>query len=765
MELPEISKSKLCEYQYVEDIDTDLLIKILQQPELIQDTPEWNETSQLKKLLKRSKNDKNPVTYKDTKKGINNFGRVQGSSSIGTIRNEIRGTLCFKKYVDIDIANCHPEILNQLLSFFNLKNDIYNNYVNNRESELKKIMDIYQCSRKVAKNFFLLAGYGASFKTWREDNNISDTIKEIGLWDNIQNEIKPLASHFISKNIKLFEKYKRSKLPQYNFELGFLSKCLQHYERHILEHMVDFFMDKGFISSGLKKNCILIHDGLMIKKNNSLTKNTYKALNQYIFDKTGLTLKVIPKPMNHYLDKIIETEVDINCHNEFDMDYMAELPLYKNKKIYFEMFHAKIITSDHYKCFLAGKVVDKKKTDLVNSYQHLSEKNITDDDESVVIGKFIKKWIDDASIKYYMAEEFTPYNGVWKGMNEGKIFNTFEGYSPYINKDTKYNLDTIKDIILNLCENNEVYYEFFINWLAQIIQYPTEKKAFAIIINGSQGTGKGFLVQLMKNVLGRAVISDDKPDTFFGKYVSEGLKGKLLINLNEISLAATREHGNKIKSLVSEDTAIINPKNINAHEIKSYGRVLVTTNEQNSIRLDSTSNERRWLAFRATDKYMKWSEDQWENIFKDINKPEVIASWYQYLNSRDLSNYSFKKERKLCFSETYLALIKTNLPSVIEYIIHIIEEELFLGDSSGEIEIQDDLVIIRKTYFYQKYKTWNRKFGDPLMVLKAKQFWAKLIGQLRLPFEETRSYMGGRCCIKFFRSKLIDKMKSSKWIS
>ena len=84
-------------------------------------------------------------------------------------------------------------------------------------------------------------------------------------------------------------------------------------------------------------------------------------------------------------------------------------------------------------------------------------------------------------------------------MNDGDIFNTFSGYSKHIHAAPEP-IDDIKDIILNLCEGVPKYYDFFVRWLAHTIQYPNEKLPYAIITNGAQGTGKGFLFLLMKSI-------------------------------------------------------------------------------------------------------------------------------------------------------------------------------------------------------------------------------------------------------------------------
>jgi hypothetical protein len=71
------------------------------------------------------KNNKLRVKYARPKY---NLGRVYPAKSLSlcSIRRELRHTLAHGNYVDIDVANAHPEILNQLC----IHHDIKTKYLN-----------------------------------------------------------------------------------------------------------------------------------------------------------------------------------------------------------------------------------------------------------------------------------------------------------------------------------------------------------------------------------------------------------------------------------------------------------------------------------------------------------------------------------------------------------------------------------------------------------------------------------------------------------
>ena len=111
---------------FEEDICTDTLNKLINSDLL--NTVQWtagnitfeNEKQQLQMLNKLIKNNKLKVSYKRPKY---NLGRVYPAKSLSlcSLRRELRHTLAHGNYVDIDVANAHPEILNQLCIHHDIK--------------------------------------------------------------------------------------------------------------------------------------------------------------------------------------------------------------------------------------------------------------------------------------------------------------------------------------------------------------------------------------------------------------------------------------------------------------------------------------------------------------------------------------------------------------------------------------------------------------------------------------------------------------------
>ena len=145
---------------FTEKWDVEKLIKILYRDDIINNNEEWNERTMLNNALSlhfKRKNDIQPFTKKFLSHVYHNrhqllhdtirvkylykksmpFSRVYPEASVGLcqVRRQIRHTMSHGVYVDIDLVNAHPDILNQL---FKNRFPMLNEYVNNR----KKYFDL-----------------------------------------------------------------------------------------------------------------------------------------------------------------------------------------------------------------------------------------------------------------------------------------------------------------------------------------------------------------------------------------------------------------------------------------------------------------------------------------------------------------------------------------------------------------------------------------------------------------------------------------------
>ena len=245
------------------------------------------------------------------------------SLSICSVRREIRHTLAHNKYVDIDIANCHPELLKQICDHNKIKTRYLKQYVENREALLEQTQTHYDCSRDDAKRLFIILTYYGDIDTWKKsDKEPFDFILDF------QNELKAIGVKIIDANPALMKTV--NKLQKKNETGSAVSIFLQEKERLILECIYNYLVSKEII---VNNDCVLCFDGIMIQKNKYYT-SLLDELSKVILDTTGFKLKLTEKEMNdHYLDDLSD---------EMDKDS------FEYKKMEFEKNHCKIINKSVY---------------------------------------------------------------------------------------------------------------------------------------------------------------------------------------------------------------------------------------------------------------------------------------------------------------------------------------------------------------------------------------------------------------------------------
>jgi hypothetical protein len=232
--------------------------------------------------IKKHTRDGNEVGIKVIYRQSNKFGRytVKGGIGLQHTPKEIKKYISGEYYIDVDIVNCHPVILNKLLKDENdLGYSSLNDYVNDRDSCLEKW--------NVSKMDIL--------KMINEDKEPTNRFFKV-----IHRQVYSLVDELIKKNKQLFAaiKNRRTKAGKtYNFKGAFLSAYLQNIENDMLQIIFKQLSNKGFTVG------VLMYDGLMVEilKDRDTTtndlNNVFKDIERMILDNLGYEVRLQIKSM------------------------------------------------------------------------------------------------------------------------------------------------------------------------------------------------------------------------------------------------------------------------------------------------------------------------------------------------------------------------------------------------------------------------------------------------------------------------------------
>jgi len=162
----------------------------------------------------------------------------------------------------------------------------------------------------------------------------------------------------------------------------------------------------------------------------------------------------------------------------------------------------------------------------------------------------------------------------------GSNFNLFRGWScrPVPPADRSKPCPLIMELFLDVyCQGGQKLLNFFLDCLAYKFQRPGEKLGVCIVLRGGMGTGKSSFIEILREICGAHVMETSSIDRLTGRFNSH-LADKMFLALNEAFFAGNHKDAAIIKSFISEDRMMLEPKFVNAQEMRVSCDLIMTTN-------------------------------------------------------------------------------------------------------------------------------------------------------------------------------------------
>ena len=338
MELPNIKESQTVNgYTAYEDWDVALLLKLLSSDTLLRKTTvknkhtavisnyenEWTQMCEvLRKLfIKEPKNltfNKRQLYYfsqhlelfKPSLKVLytfcegKNIGRVYPVGSLGftNTRKQIRHTFCRGKWVDIDISNAHPNLLNQM---YQGRHRVLNDYCNHRASYFDKLKQHFQVGEQqyltdndACKSYFIICVlYNGGWDSWCSTNGLPSGVPVPDFHNELMLEMDSIYQDLLTRYSELANDLFQNK--DWNLQGTLVSWVLQDEERKCLEAMVEYATKEKLISKAKKdRRVVLAYDGLQLIKNPKINTVFLRKMEAFILEHTGYDLKLAFKEFN-----------------------------------------------------------------------------------------------------------------------------------------------------------------------------------------------------------------------------------------------------------------------------------------------------------------------------------------------------------------------------------------------------------------------------------------------------------------------------------
>ncbi len=292
----------------------------------------------------------------------------------------------------------------------------------------------------------------------------------------------------------------------------------------------------------------------------------------------------------------------------------------------------------------------------------------------------------------YAADKFTPFSNSEFYKENGVWYRTGFVPSEYLRGAYKKAVGepvTIIKLIKNLTNNNEVYFQWTINWLAGFFQ-TLKKSQVSLVLRGDQGAGKGiFFEKIITPLFGEKYckpVDNDNLESNFKPWV----EGSLFLNLNEIAndLKSRKNVKNFVKQLVTEKHVNVETKFKDADLKRVFANILITSNE--SFPIEVEPGDRRFTIFQ-TGKSLKSKNWNIEETLKDIDAE--LPAFAEYLKNYEVDFLMYNRALETPEKQ---AIIEGTTSQIKLYIVAVIDRNILFFSDLLESEDEEENELYRK---------------------------------------------------------------------
>lgn len=600
-----------------EKVDVEMVNKILNSKVL--HNLKWKEDE-----VKLMENTLKKLNKEVCKKGYNKllfeerpFGRVyvkNNKVSLGTLYRRVRHTLCRKLYVDVDIVNCQPTILNDVLRDNNLKHDKLDFYINNREIVLEDIIKCFDCKREHAKELINSLVNGGSIKTWMDKNNLQEKVYCTFI-HKLSEELFQSRKTIINNNsiaIQQLKDYYNKKNKNYNGDHVFISYFLGQYEKIIIEFVICCLKERSRINND--NVFIYCQDGIMILKE-AYVEQDFRDIENYLREKASLNIKFKVKEMDEGFSE-----------EELKSVQLKDDELFEQYKEEFETEFFKLNNPVCYVRELPDNKLQYFKPCELREYLLSSKYRFNDEKRT-----FYNSWTTSTNIRVKESIIFDPSN-----LNDDTYYNLFRGF-PYDDPnvdDLDEKSSKVLELIHHLCHKDTSY---ILDWISRIVQNPSRKTEWAIILYSKVGgVGKNCLTDFMVKMIGEyaGMVTNIEDIT---KKFNVDLCNKLFIYGDEIN-AGAKKVADELKKVITGKEKTMEKKNYDATKIKDFSNYLFTTNNEHCFKIEA--EDRRYLLIRCTDQ--RKSDDFYSEFYQELDDELMMKQLFKYFKNRKIE-YTLNK--------------------------------------------------------------------------------------------------------------------------
>jgi hypothetical protein len=196
----------------------------------------------------------------------------------------------------------------------------------------------------------------------------------------------------------------------------------------------------------------------------------------------------------------------------------------------------------------------------------------------------------------------------------------------------------MRDHILNvICRGNDEHFNYLLNWIARMFQFPNRPGEVAIVLRGKKGAGKGILFVWLIKAWGQHGLHIANAKHLVGNFNSH-LRDCVALFADEAFFANDKQHEGVLKSLITEPTLPIEAKHQNLVDVINMLHVMLASNADWVI--PASLDERRYLMLDVLDEKIG-DRKYFAAIAAQMEDGGLAAMIWDMLN-RDISDFEVR---------------------------------------------------------------------------------------------------------------------------
>ncbi|MBH0111432.1 hypothetical protein I5E68_00520 [Novosphingobium sp. YJ-S2-02] len=295
------------------------------------------------------------------------------------------------------------------------------------------------------------------------------------------------------------------------------------------------------------------------------------------------------------------------------------------------------------KCRVVGEVLDRNLArprtriskqsfeDFRNRYMNIKVQSGETKDGNPTYTPAGKWWLEHPMRRQYETIVFAP------GREVPEAYNLWQGFACEALPGDEHEpfLEHLRD---NVCQGDNDHFQYLIRWMARAVQNPGEQGHVAVVLRGGRGTGKGSVAQIFGSLWGRHFLHISSAKHLVGQFNAH-LRDCVALFADEAFYAGDKQHESTLKTLVTEDTLIVEGKGIDAEVAPNYVHLIMASNDDWVV--PAGADERRYFILDVGE-----GKKQDKAYFRALHQAMDEGgreALLHYLMTMDLSDYEVRE--------------------------------------------------------------------------------------------------------------------------